>query len=122
MKEQDWELRDRIAGFSDGQLRRIVTCEAKDYRPETLRFANEELVRRGLEPGKEEGEAEEPEVECLRCKSMMTFAGKRRFYDGPRAVGGVLGSILDATAKHEEFDLWMCRKCGHVELFTEPTD
>jgi len=122
MRDQDKELQERIMGLSDASLRRMVTSDAKDYRPEALTYANEELMRRGLEPGSEAGESQEPDVDCLRCKSKMAFAGKRRFYDGPRVIGGIVGAILDANAKPEEFDLWKCSKCGHVELFTEPTD
>ena len=77
-REED-ELRQRILGQSDGQLRRMVTMDIKDYRPEAIAIANEELVRRGLEPG-QAGEMKEPDIECLRCKSKMAFAGKKRFY------------------------------------------
>ncbi len=94
--------------------------DIKDYRPEAIAIANEELVRRGLEPG-QAGEMKEPDIECLRCKSKMAFAGKKRFYE-PR-IGGVLGALAEMAAKREEeFDLWTCGNCGHVELFTEPTN
>lgn len=122
MRDQDKELQERIVGLSDASLRRMVTVDAKDYRPEALTCANQELMRRGLESGPEPGEHLEPDVECLRCNSKMAFSGKRRFYDGPRVIGGIVGAILDANTTPEEFDLWKCSKCGHVELFTEPTD
>ena len=121
MKSKDYEgLRERILGLSDGQLRRMVTIDIKEYRPEAIAIANEELAHRGLETG-QAGEVTEPDVECLRCKSKMTFAGKKRFYE-PH-IGGVLGTIAAIAGQHEEeFDLWTCGNCGHVELFTKPTN
>jgi hypothetical protein len=102
------------------KLHSVTHIGAVQVRPEAIAIANEELVRRGLEPG-QAGEMKEPDIECLRCKSKMAFAGKKRFYE-PR-IGGVLGALAEMAAKREEeFDLWTCGNCGHVELFTEPTN
>jgi hypothetical protein len=119
MTNHDDEMRDRILRLSDGQLRRMVTMDAANYRSDAIAIANDELVRRGLEPGVTGEGSDEPQIDCLRCKSRLVYGGKKRFSDGPR-LGGVIGAITEIAAKHDEIELWICRKCGHVELFTEP--
>ena len=113
----DGELRDRILGLRDGQLQRMVNMEADQYRPEAIAIANEELLRRGLDPGAEPGESQEPEIACLRCASKMVFGGKKRFHEGARL--GVLGGLGELLVNREYFDLWACPNCGHVEFFME---
>ena len=121
MTRSDDDLRDRILKLSAGQLRRMVTMDAANYRSEAIAIANDELTRRGLEPGASESGSEDPQIDCLRCKSRLVFGGRKRFSDGPR-LGGVIGAIAEIAVKHDEVELWICRKCGHVELFTEPTE
>jgi hypothetical protein len=114
---KDNELLDHIVRLPDGALRQMVTVKAEEYNPEAIELANEELVRRNLEPGSEPGESREPEVDCLRCKSNMVFAGKKQFHEGVRL--GVLGGLGELLVNRENFDLWVCKDCGHVEFFME---
>jgi len=43
-------IRGRMAALTDGELRRVVTIEAQDYRKEAIEIALAELGRRGIEP------------------------------------------------------------------------
>ncbi|MBT7067995.1 MAG: hypothetical protein HN919_16980 [Verrucomicrobia bacterium] len=113
----DDELRERILCLPDGQLQRMVEAEADQYRPEAIAIANEELVRRGREPGAEPGASQEPDLDCLRCESKMVFSGQKRFHEGARL--GVLGDLGELFVNREYFDLWVCPNCGHVEFFME---
>ncbi|HEV7857407.1 MAG TPA: hypothetical protein VGO91_02040 [Pyrinomonadaceae bacterium] len=48
MSEELKELYFRIIQFSDDELLQMVNVEYDEYRPEALKFAREELTRRGL--------------------------------------------------------------------------
>lgn len=57
-----------------------------------------------------------PDLECLRCKTPMSYAGEYKFLEGTRT--GVLGSLFELLQNREHFDLYLCSKCGKVEFFT----
>lgn len=66
MSEELKALYFRIIGLSDEELSQMVNVEYEQYRPEALKFAREEMQRRGLpvkdaKPGGEETPAEEDE-------------------------------------------------------------
>lgn len=54
-------------------------------------------------------------INCLRCNVTMTYSGKYSFHEGPQI--GVLGNLFEAFVNQETFDLYLCPKCGKVELF-----
>ena len=54
-------------------------------------------------------------VDCLRCEIPLVFSGKFNFHEGARF--GVLGNIFELFVNKEEFDLYVCPKCGKVEFF-----
>lgn len=60
------------------------------------------------------------EVDCLRCKIPLIFAGRYDFHEGPRL--GMLGNILELFVNKERFDLYICAKCGKVEFFIPIND
>ncbi|MBR9979252.1 MAG: hypothetical protein KFH87_14300 [Bacteroidetes bacterium] len=114
----DDEIRKRIASLSDDQLQELLTVDAHAYRPEVIEMANEERVRRGFDPVvPEQVETVDAAFDCLRCKSDMVFAGRKRFHEGMRF--GVLGGVGELLVNREYFDLWVCRSCGHVEFFAD---
>ena len=53
-------------------------------------------------------------MECLRCKIELEYAGKKRFYEGGHLTPMLLGELF---VNRENFDLYACPRCGHVELF-----
>lgn len=112
------EIRKRIASLSDDQLQELLTVDAHSYRPEVIEFASEEWVRRGFDPVVPEPvETVDAAFDCLRCRSDMVFAGKKRFHEGTRF--GVLGGVGELFVNREYLDLWVCGSCGHVELFAD---
>lgn len=56
------------------------------------------------------------DIDCLRCKVPMIFTGKFKFHEGPNT--GMLGNIFELFQNKEEFELYLCSKCGKVEFFT----
>jgi Zn finger protein HypA/HybF involved in hydrogenase expression len=56
------------------------------------------------------------EIDCLRCKLPMRFAGNYDFHEGPNLA--VLGSLFEAFVNRESFDLYLCPRCGKVEFFS----
>lgn len=109
-----------------------------DFTAEGQRVIRAELKRRGLEdpieqvgqlasePSPSEAPAGEPatggpadaesspaeeltlpEPECLRCHREMEYRGTRT----------MLGEVGNLFSHSDVFDLYVCPKCGHVELF-----
>jgi hypothetical protein len=90
-----------------------------------------ELKRRGLEDPVEQANetvedapaaAEsvtkiEPKIECLRCHIPLRFVGTREFPEGSHF--GIFGDLVQVFENSESFDLYVCLRCGHVELFVD---
>ena len=57
---------------------------------------------------------------CLRCNVPIRFVGTRQFHEGMR--WGVLGDLGELFVNREEFDVYICPRCGHVDFFVEGTD
>ncbi len=99
-----------------------------DFTEEGQQVIRAELRRRGMEDPVEQvgeasaGEPDEggprdaaaepdeaplPEPECLRCHAEMSYRGTRT----------MLGEVGNLFSHSDTFDLYVCPKCGHVELF-----
>lgn len=113
-----------------------AAASLSDFTEEGQRAVRAELKRRGLEdpleqvgavaaqeaasepeeggPQDEVAGAEEPplpEPECLRCHQEMRYRGIRT----------MLGEAGNLFSNADNFDLYVCPKCGHVELFASQT-
>jgi hypothetical protein len=55
------------------------------------------------------------EIHCLRCAKPLYFLGKREFHEGSRV--GVFGDLFELAQSREEFQMYACGGCGHVEFF-----
>ncbi|MGE5393604.1 MAG: hypothetical protein ACM3P1_02615 [Candidatus Saccharibacteria bacterium] len=55
------------------------------------------------------------QIDCLRCKTPMSFGGNMRFHEGTRI--GALGNLFELFTNRESFDVYFCPKCGKVEFF-----
>jgi hypothetical protein len=100
-----------------------AAAQLADFTEEGQRAIRDELKRRGLEDPVEqagdakseavEAEADEleapslPEPECTRCHAEMRYRGTRT----------LLGEVGNLFANSDTFDLYVCSKCGHVDLF-----
>jgi len=54
-------------------------------------------------------------ISCLRCSTGLNPVRKKRLQGGSDT--GFLGAIGDLFVKHEEFSVYTCPRCGHVEFF-----
>ncbi len=61
-------------------------------------------------------EEKNSDIDCLRCHVPMLYSGEYKFLEGTRV--GVLGNLFELFQNRETFDLYICPKCGKVELFT----
>jgi ribosomal protein S27AE len=53
-------------------------------------------------------------MSCPRCATGLDFVGTKRFHEGTR--WGVLGELF---TNREHFDVYVCPRCGRVELFVD---
>jgi len=58
-----------------------------------------------------------PTLDCLRCQTSLQHVGTKRFHEG--ANWGVLGELGELFVKREQFDVYACPRCGHVEFFVD---
>lgn len=56
-------------------------------------------------------------VDCARCRVSMDYTGTRRFHEGTN--WGLLGELGELFVKKMEFDIYVCPRCGVVELFVQ---
>lgn len=126
-------LAEQFTALSDDELVDMINIHPQQYRGDALAIARAELVKRGYhlsrkgkvikpakEPEKPEAAAQPPgTLLCSRCKSELEYAGTRRLNDDKEmSVLGELGEMYKNGA-HEFLDVYICRKCGHVDLFVD---
>lgn len=56
-------------------------------------------------------------LKCPRCDRELRYAGSREFHEGPG--GGLFSDITELFMNKERFDVYICPRCGRVELFAE---
>jgi hypothetical protein len=113
-----------------------AAAQLSDFTDEGQRVIRAELRRRGMEDpveqagesarevaasepeegGPEKAEADQPgealpEPKCLRCEAEMR-------YRGARTMLGETGNLFESA---DVFDVYVCPKCGHVEMFANET-
>ena len=54
---------------------------------------------------------------CPSCAIPLEFVGTRDFHEGTR--WGVLGELGELFVNKERFDVYVCPRCGRVELFID---
>lgn len=54
---------------------------------------------------------------CSRCETRLDFVGTKAFHEGTRL--GFLGEIGELFVNRERFDVYVCPRCGRVELFVD---
>lgn len=54
---------------------------------------------------------------CPRCEVALDFVGTKKFHEGAR--WGVLGDLGELFVNKERFDVYVCGRCGRVELFID---
>ena len=56
-------------------------------------------------------------IVCMRCDLPLEFVGTRDFHEGTR--WGVLGELGELFVNKQSFDVFVCPRCGRVELFID---
>ncbi|MFQ5892595.1 MAG: hypothetical protein ACE5HW_07360 [Candidatus Methanofastidiosia archaeon] len=56
-------------------------------------------------------------MNCPRCKKELEYVGTKKFHEGTH--WGVLGELGELFVKREHFDVYVCPRCGRVELFVD---
>ena len=56
-------------------------------------------------------------ITCSRCELPLEYVGTRDFHEGTR--WGVLGELGELFVNKQRFDVFVCPRCGRVELFID---
>lgn len=56
-------------------------------------------------------------MRCPRCETALDYVGTKKFHEGTRI--GVLGELFELFQNREHFDVYVCGRCGRVELFVD---
>jgi hypothetical protein len=56
-------------------------------------------------------------MQCPRCEAPLDYVGTKAFHEGTR--WGVLGELGELFVNKERFDVYVCKRCGRVELFID---
>jgi hypothetical protein len=56
-------------------------------------------------------------LSCPRCERALEYVGTKAFHEGTR--WGILGDIGELFVNKEKFDVYVCKRCGRVELFVD---
>ena len=56
-------------------------------------------------------------MKCPRCDTDLNYVGTKSFHEGTR--WGFLGEIGELFVNKENFDIYICQRCGRVELFVD---
>jgi hypothetical protein len=54
-----------------------------------------------------------------RCDTELQYVGTKRFHEGTRGWGFALGDLGELFVNRESFDVYVCGRCGRVELFVD---
>lgn len=56
-------------------------------------------------------------MSCPRCNTELEYVGTRKFHEGTR--WGFFGELGELFVNREHFDVYVCPRCGRVELFVD---
>lgn len=56
-------------------------------------------------------------MQCPRCDTPIDYVGTKHFHEGTQ--WGVLGDLAELFENKERFDVYVCPRCGRVELFVD---
>ena len=56
-------------------------------------------------------------MQCPRCSTTLEYVGTKKFHEGKN--WGVLGELGELFVNKQHFDVYMCGRCGRVELFVD---
>jgi uncharacterized protein YbaR (Trm112 family) len=57
-------------------------------------------------------------MQCPRCETALEYVGTKKFHEGTRAFD-VLGGIWELLKNREQYDVYVCPRCGRLEFFVD---
>lgn len=121
--EQQRGLKERFSQMSDEELLKIVCEEYEDYHETALRFAEEELNKRGIyledeNESRKDGVTLQQEVADVEAQATCAACG------GKMRVGNLFANkevtILFPDENEERFvDVLACEQCGQIKLVVD---
>ena len=67
---------------------------------------------------KQSTENESNPMSCPRCENALEYVGTKKFHEGTRAFD-VLGGIWELLKNREQYDVYVCPRCGRLEFFVD---
>ncbi len=58
-------------------------------------------------------------MNCLRSRTELRYVGKKKFHEGSRGWGFWLGDFGELFVNREQFNIYVCPRCGRVEFFVD---
>ena len=74
---------------------------------------------RSLVPRTTEEDPVNDPLTCPRCDTKLDYVGTKKFHEGTRGWGFFLGDLGELFTNREHFDVYVCGRCGRVELFVD---
>ncbi len=56
---------------------------------------------------------------CPTCRLTLDFIGTKRFHEGSQAAPFLLGEIGELLVNKESFDVYVCSRCGRIQMFMD---
>ena len=56
-------------------------------------------------------------IVCPRCELSLEYVGTQDFHEGTR--WGALGELGELFVNKQRFDMYVCPRCGRVEMFLD---
>ncbi len=56
---------------------------------------------------------------CPRCDHGLEYVGTKKFHEGTRGWAFFFGELGELFVNREHFDVYVCPRCGRVELFVD---
>ncbi len=56
-------------------------------------------------------------LDCLRCRTPLDYLGTKKFHEGTR--WSVFGDLAELFENREQYDVYVCPRCGKVEMFVD---
>src|ERR1044072_8442127 len=121
--EQQKALKERFSQMSDEELLKIVCEEYEDYHETALRFAEEELNKRGIYL-EDENESSKPAITLEPESADVETRATCAVCGGKMRVGNLFANkevtILFPDEKEERFvDVLACEQCGQIKMIVD---
>ena len=57
-------------------------------------------------------------ISCPRCETALDYVGTKKFHEGTLTFD-VLGGFMELFKNREQYDVYVCPRCGRLEFFVD---